>query len=149
VPSRGSAIPTKDFSENRALQADKFIQKHVGRRLSWKGLVLGLCLVSGGCDKAEQSLASPDSKCVAEVVTSSAPATDASTTYVRLWHKGTLAKHIVFGGSNYGARIRVAWIDSGNLTIRCDHCSQLERRVKDEQNWQDIAIHYEISDTPQ
>ncbi len=97
-----------------------------------------------GCDKTDEAVVSPDGNATAEVITSAAPATDASTTYVKEHERNRSSKHIVFGGSNYGAEITVSWVDSKNLTVVCKNCSSLQRRVKGEDKWHKISIHYDI-----
>jgi len=105
---------------------------------------IGLMLFLSCCEKIEEAVISPDGNITAEVITSGAPATDASTTYVKIHEKHSPSKHIVFGGSNYGAEITVSWIDSKNLTVVCQNCSALQRRIKDEDKWHNISIHYDM-----
>jgi hypothetical protein len=105
---------------------------------------IGLIFLLSGCEKIEEAVISPDGKITAEVVSStSAGATDVNTTYIEI-HEKHGSKHIVFGGSNYGAEITVSWIDSKNLTVVCQNCSALQRRVKDEDKWHNISIHYDM-----
>jgi aspartyl aminopeptidase len=97
------------------------------------------------CEKIEEAVISPDGNVTAEVISSTeAAATDANTTYIKVHEKYSSSKYIIFGGANYGAEITVSWIDSRNLTVVCENCSALQRRVKDEDKWHKISIHYDL-----
>jgi hypothetical protein len=110
----------------------------------WMPLGLAILFFSVGCDRIEQRVVSPDGQTTAEVITSPAPATDAETTYVKVSAQSSSGRHLVFGGCNYGATITVAWTDAKHLTIRCENCEKLQKRVTDEDRWHDIMIHYEL-----
>lgn len=72
------------------------------------------------------------------------PAPVEDTTYVMVYEKNGSSKHIIFGGLNDGAEITVSWIDSKNLKVACGNCSDLTRKVKDEDKWRNISIHYDL-----
>jgi len=52
-------------------------------------------------------------------------------------------KHVVFGGLDYGATIRISWVDSMNLIVTCERCENLDQKVK-EQQWKTVSIHYNV-----
>jgi hypothetical protein len=121
--------------------------------LKWP-LVVAACLVAalavtvlylrvfGG--RVVQSVASPKGNITAEVVSSGmAAATDVDYLGVTLKTRLDPIRHYVFGGSNYGADIRVSWIGDHILLIHCEHCEKLEGGNIVEQRWHQVVICYD------
>jgi hypothetical protein len=51
----------------------------------------------------------------------------------------------VFGGLDYGARIKVHWMNSRNLLIICERCDKLDYRgTTMRREWNGVMIHYDI-----
>lgn len=93
-----------------------------------------------------QSALSPKGNITAEVVSSGmAAATDADYLGVTLKTRLDPIRHYVFGGSNYGADIRIAWIGDHVLLIQCEHCEKLEGGNILERRWHQVVICYDRS----
>lgn len=91
----------------------------------------------------QQRFASPDRSVMAEVRQYNfRAATDAAETAVQIgtpFHRS----HTVFDGLNYGAEIKIAWIDSRTLLVRCGSCNNFHT-ISKEEHWGPISIQYEI-----
>ena len=94
--------------------------------------------------KVEARLISPDNNVVAEVRQYTfRAATDAPETEVQVGSRFHPGSHTVFDGLSYGAEIKISWIDSNTLLIRCVSCNQFHT-VSKEDRWGPIFIQYEI-----
>jgi hypothetical protein len=91
-----------------------------------------------------QRLPSPDNHVVAEVRDYTfRPATEANETAVMVGYRFRLGSDTVFDGLNYGADIKISWIDSRTLLVRCGTCNNFNTIFKETQ-WGPISIHYDI-----
>ena len=79
----------------------------------------------------------------------SAAATDVNYLAVGLKSRFNPIRHYVFGGSNYGAQIRLAWINDRVLLIRCEHCEELKGGNLLERKWHQVTICYSRSNVPE
>jgi hypothetical protein len=93
-----------------------------------------------------QSSRSPTGNVTAEVVNSGmAAATDADYLGVTLKTRFDPIRHYVFGGANYGADVRIAWIGDHILLIHCEHCEKLDGGNILERRWHQEIICYDRS----
>lgn len=92
-----------------------------------------------------ERLTSPDKRVVAEVRNYTfRPATEAVETAVQVGYRFHLGnRHTIFDGLNYGAEIKISWIDPRTLLVRCVPCNSFRILVK-EQRWGPVSIQYEI-----
>ena len=74
-----------------------------------------------------------------------AGATDVGYLGVSLKTRLDPIRHPVFGGSNYGADVRISWIGADVLLIRCEHCERLEGGNILERKWHQVTICYDRS----
>lgn len=94
-----------------------------------------------------QRTVNPTGNVIAEVIDGEfAAATDVGSLNVILKTKFNPVRHYVFGGSNYGAQIRISWIGPNVLLIRCQHCEKLQGGNILEQKWHQVTICYDQSD---
>jgi len=93
-----------------------------------------------------QSARSPDGEITAKVeVFNFHSATDTNTVSVVLRKRFSPFSAGVFGGLNYGARIKVHWMNSRNLRITCERCDKLDYRGSTmRREWNGIMIDYDI-----
>jgi hypothetical protein len=76
---------------------------------------------------------------------SGASATDVGYLGVTLKTRFNPIRHYIFGGSNYGAQIRVSWISDHVLLIHCERCEKLEGGNILERKWQRVTVCYDRS----
>lgn len=89
----------------------------------------------------------PMGNITAEVVSSGvAAATDVDYLGVTLKTRFDPIRHTVFGGSDYGAQIKISWIGTNVLLIRCQNCEKLQGGNTLEQKWHQVTICYDQSD---
>ena len=131
------------------LVSDKWIN-----RISWLQICLPAALILGAASLViwgrvtskgvrERSI-SPDHGTIAEVArTEGGGATEAYFIGVQLRSRLNPFKHVVFGGLDYGATVRISWVDSMNLIVTCERCENLDQKVK-EQQWKTVSIHYNV-----
>lgn len=95
--------------------------------------------------KVEQRFTSPDDKVVAEVREYNfRPATEPTEIRVQVRDRfHVMSGHTVFDGLTSGAEVKISWIDSRTLLIRCVTCNQFQT-VSKEEHWGPISIQYEI-----
>lgn len=96
-----------------------------------------------------QRLSSPDRSAIAEVSsTGAAGATDTDYLSVMLRTRLNPLRRGVFGGLDYGAKLRLSWLGNRDLLITCENCARLgsgQLSPKDmECRWRDVNIHYEF-----
>jgi hypothetical protein len=88
----------------------------------------------------------PKHDITAEVVNDGmAAATDTDYLGVTLKTRFDPIRHYVFGGLNYGANVRIAWIGDDTLLIRCAHCEKLDGGNILERRWHKVILCYDRS----
>ena len=104
------------------------------------GMVLYLRLFGG---TVNQRVSSPDGRVVAQVRTFDFSALDPYYTYVEVSARYNPLRHIVLGGPNYGAEIKLSWMDANNLIVTCVNCDQLSGYESGDRRWDGVTIHYQ------
>jgi cytoskeletal protein RodZ len=130
-------LVSKAVSPNKLKRGIRMLIGLIG--LGVVGLIWGV--FSGS---VQQRLTSPDNKVVAEVRQFNfRPATEAAETEVQVGSRFRPSSHTVFDGLNYGADIKISWIGSRTLLVRCGTCNSFHT-VSKEERWGAILIQYEI-----
>ena len=90
-------------------------------------------------------LKSPDGKTIAEIrLLGSATALDVDQTTVQLRSRFFPFRHTVFAGLQYGGQLKISWLGTNELLVKCAHCKDIDVRAM-ERRWRGVTIEYEIN----